>query len=57
MTVKLGEQAFDPWRELQDYQSGNGHLKGLFGATGVFVGTMRDFNAGDEVECWNIIPA
>jgi len=48
MTIKLCEQKFNPWREIEAYQEA-GALKGKFGATGVFVGTMRDFNQGDTV--------
>ena len=41
-------EAFDPWQQLQVYQSS--HLEaGQFGATATFVGTMRDFNEGDNV--------
>lgn len=47
-SVKIIAGAFDPWRELATYQEQ--HLtSGHFGATATFVGTMRDFNEGDEV--------
>jgi molybdopterin synthase catalytic subunit len=47
MTIKICPTAFDPWEEVQAYQ---GNLPGgSFGATTVFVGTMRDFNDGDDV--------
>ncbi|MDZ7828407.1 MAG: molybdenum cofactor biosynthesis protein MoaE [Halofilum sp. (in: g-proteobacteria)] len=46
MAMELRERPFDPWRELADHQAA--HMRdGAFGATAVFVGTMRDF-AGDE---------
>lgn len=48
MTVEVREQAFDPWREMADYESRQ--TAGAYGATAVFVGHMRDFNEGDEVE-------
>lgn len=49
MRICLSEQAFNPWQEIQTYQDGLPHLAGKFGATGVFVGSMRDFNQGDGV--------
>lgn len=47
-SVNIIDGAFDPWRELGNYQTE--HLtSGQFGATATFVGTMRDFNDGDDV--------
>ncbi|MBX2878347.1 MAG: molybdenum cofactor biosynthesis protein MoaE [Granulosicoccus sp.] len=47
MKIEIRAKPFDPWQELADYQCS---LKaGSFGATAVFVGTMRDFNEGDSV--------
>ena len=46
MAGSLHAQAFDPWVLLLDYQ--NRQVKGM-GATSVFVGTMRDYNEGDDV--------
>lgn len=46
--VKLSPKPFDPWQALVAHQE---HLKpGSFGATSVFVGTMRDFNEGEPIE-------
>ena len=50
MSVRLAGEAFDPWGEIQSFQSGHPKLAGKFGATAVFVGTMRDFNEGAAVE-------
>ena len=50
MSVRLAGEAFDPWGEIQSFQSGHPELAGKFGATAVFVGTMRDFNEGAAVE-------
>jgi len=48
MKVEIFSESFDPWQSLVDYQSR--HLvSGSFGATATFVGTMRDFNEGDDV--------
>lgn len=50
MSVELREQPFDPWAELQDYrQQGLRAAPASYGASAVFVGTMRDFNDGDDV--------
>ena len=48
MPVAVHAEPFDPWRELADYQA-TALVPGCFGATAVFVGTMRDFNQGDGV--------
>lgn len=47
--IEIRNQAFDPWQETQAYQ--NSHIAaGKYGATASFVGTMRDFNEGDNVQ-------
>ena len=50
MKIKICAEAFDPWRETQAYQAENSHLAGKYGATSIFIGTMRDFNEGDDVK-------
>jgi len=49
--VQLYEQAFEPYAELQAYEAGlvEQYGAGQYGATASFVGTMRDFNEGDNV--------
>ena len=49
MAVILHDQTFDPWNELANFQASQPQLKDKFGATAVFVGTMRDFNQNDNV--------
>lgn len=44
------ESSFDPWSEVQRYQSSMAAVNGKYGATSIFVGTMRDFNEGDDVK-------
>jgi molybdopterin synthase catalytic subunit len=44
MTIKISTQAFDPFQEIQSYQSTSLHNIGAIGATSIFIGTMRDFN-------------
>ena len=50
INVKLCGEPFDPWQEIQDFQNNHPALAGKFGATSVFVGTMRDFNDGADVQ-------
>ena len=50
MTIKICAEAFDPWQEIQSYQKSASAMVGKFGATSVFIGTMRDFNEGDAVK-------
>lgn len=53
-SVQLREAAFDPWQELQTYQTDNSELAGKFGATSIFIGTMRDFNDGNDVQAMTL---
>ena len=48
MKINLYGKPFNPWEELNRYQSET-PLQGRVGAACVFVGTMRDFNEGDDV--------
>ena len=50
MTVEIREQGFDPYREVSDYQQRILDAAGKYGATAVFVGSMRDINEGDTVQ-------
>lgn len=50
MTVKIRDGLFDPWLEVGQYQNAASVMAGKFGAASVFIGTMRDFNDGDEVK-------
>ena len=49
MSVEIRPLPFDPWQELAHCQAQAAEHAGRYGATAVFVGTMRDFNEGDEV--------
>lgn len=49
MLIEIKKSAFEPYQHLLDYQTA-ANFGGKFGATAVFVGSMRDFNQGDEVE-------
>jgi molybdopterin synthase catalytic subunit len=50
MTIRVQSEVFDPWQELAAYQKAHALVwAGRFGATAVFVGTLRDFNQGQVV--------
>lgn len=48
--IELRDVPFDPYVELERFQASMGSLRGKYGATSVFIGTMRDFNEGDSVQ-------
>ena len=48
MAIEIREQAFDPFAEVQAFQT-RMEQQGQYGATAIFIGTMRDFNEGDDV--------
>ena len=50
MTIRVQKEGLDPWRELAAYQETHGpDWAGRYGATAVFVGSLRDFNQGQAV--------
>lgn len=50
ISIEVREAPFEPWAYLAQWQATQGGASTRSGATAVFVGTMRDFNEGDEVE-------
>lgn len=48
MAVHISAGPFDPWDQLVVHQTKN-LTDGQYGATATFVGSMRDFNDGDDV--------
>lgn len=50
MQIQLREQPFNPWQELHVFQESLQAGPGKYGATAVFVGTMRDINDSDKVQ-------
>ena len=49
MPAFLVEQTLDPLQELDQYQQKR-LIPGSYGATASFTGTMRDFNAGEDIQ-------
>ena len=50
MKIKIVEERFDPWQEIQRFQASSESMRGKYGATSIFIGSMRDFNEGDGVK-------
>ncbi len=50
MKIKIVAEPFDPWQEIQAFQCSAEEMQGKYGATSIFVGTMRDFNEGDTIK-------
>ncbi len=50
MHIKICSTAFDPWREIQTFQKDVPTMHGQYGATNIFIGTMRDFNQNVNVQ-------
>jgi molybdopterin synthase catalytic subunit len=50
MQVEVRHSGFNPWEELQRYQQSALVRDGEYGAIASFVGTMRDFNEGENVQ-------
>ncbi|SHE22779.1 molybdenum cofactor biosynthesis protein MoaE [methanotrophic endosymbiont of Bathymodiolus puteoserpentis (Logatchev)] len=48
--IKIISEEFDPFAEVQAYQKQQQALSGKYGATNIFIGTMRDFNEGERVK-------
>ena len=49
MRIEVTSEVFHPWQLLESYQREQTALAGKYGATAAFVGSMRDFNEGDDV--------
>jgi molybdopterin synthase catalytic subunit len=52
MPASIVTQPFSPWQALEQHQSSL--IAGSFGACANFVGSMRDFNAGDTVSAMTL---
>lgn len=54
MQIELRDKQFDPWQEIQLFQQNHPELHGKYGATSIFIGTMRDFNEGNDVSAMSL---
>ncbi|MFO1429462.1 MAG: molybdenum cofactor biosynthesis protein MoaE [Candidatus Competibacteraceae bacterium] len=50
MKIELCTAPFEPTQALAAYQESLTDLRGRYGATVVFIGTMRDFNEGSSIQ-------
>ncbi len=50
MEIKIFAESIDPLHEIQVFQASAKEMQGKFGATSIFIGTMRDFNEGEDVK-------
>ncbi|CAG7856317.1 molybdopterin synthase catalytic subunit [biofilm metagenome] len=50
VAVKIYPGAFNPWQEIQDYQDKAFNNSTEFGATSIFIGTMREINENAPVQ-------
>jgi molybdopterin synthase catalytic subunit len=51
--IQIRTEKIDPWKEIQRYQNSL-NIQGKFGATAVFVGSMRDMNEGEQVSAMTL---
>lgn len=49
ITCEIHQQGFEPWQQLSAFQAHPDFLASQCGANALFIGTMRDFNEGDDV--------
>ena len=54
MRTEIRHEPFDPWQVLDAYGSNKSARPGSYGATAVFVGTMRDVNEGQSVQAMEL---
>lgn len=54
MKVEIRTTDFDPYEEVHQYQRQALDQAGKYGATALFIGTMRDINQGDDVHAMSL---
>ena len=50
MKIEIISEKFDPWESLVEYKRNELQNNPKIGASSVFLGTMRDFNDGDDID-------
>ena len=53
MLIEIKDSPFEPYQRLLEYQA-EVDFAGKYGATAVFVGSMREFNQGDDVDAMTL---
>lgn len=54
MQIRILGEPFEPWQELAAYEAEHPELKGMVGGLATFVGSMRDHNAGSQVQAMEL---
>lgn len=54
MLIEVTAETLNPWQRLADYHQAQSKIAGQYGATAVFLGTMRDVNEGDGVKAMTL---
>ena len=54
MKIEIMAEQFDPWQILVDYKKNQLQNNSKIGASSIFLGTMRDFNDDDDIECMEL---
>ncbi len=54
MQVKICANEFDPFHEIQIFQKSALSIVKKYGATSIFIGTMRDMNDGEAVDAMTL---
>lgn len=54
MAISIETKPFSPWQTLADFEQAKAALRGKAGACATFVGSMRDFNEGDDVHAMTL---
>ena len=54
MHIDIRDSALSPWHLIAAYEQSQQALHGKYGATAVFVGTMRDFNDDESIQSMHL---
>ncbi len=52
--MRIEQSPFSPWSVLSEYERTAELTRGNAGASAIFIGTMRDFNEGDDVRAMTL---
>lgn len=52
--ISIHEQSLEPYTQLTAFQQRDEFIAGQSGANALFIGTMRDFNEGDNVQAMRL---
>ena len=52
--IEIHEQGFEPYTQLTAFQQQDEFIASQCGASALFIGTMRDFNEGDDVQAMRL---